>query len=426
LTEIENECHSFTKEEKVHGVRIELKDLRSKWFEEDVKRLLKFLSAMSPPAESDPNFQIHVETDEFAGLKGVINSDFLKMAVYTFEANLSKTGEMVYKFFVPYRKLKKETTAKLDDFCCGPINFKLFFYYREKSRLGSFGIKIDDVAEFRGRLDDFGGVKIYRDGIRLSGFGNPDDDWTGLDAWSRNDPSIIPSRNQIIATVNISSADNPDITETTTRENLIKNKSFQEMLRFVHDSIGVFAQMRGEFEQKRQPENVKKGNNYVKKARAKINANKQRQALLDFAGRYPQVFYKELEDEINLCYTTSLPNACLMLSRKMVENLLYEIIECKFPNKIHLRYIVAQGRAQDFSVLIDSIERNFNEFDKEQQDIIEKMVQLIKPFRRNANSTAHRVMDYLMTLDELDKLRIHHIIEYELQLIKKISNGKKT
>jgi hypothetical protein len=308
----------------------------------------------------------------------------------------------------------------LENFTCGPVNFKLYFYYREKSKLAAHGIKVQNIDDVKNVLDDYGGIKIYRDDIRLSGFGNPDDDWTGLDAWSRNNPSVIPSRHQIIATVRITSKDNPEITETTTRENLIRNQSFEDMRKFVHDAISVFAQMRGEFEQKRQPA-PKEGNAYVKRARENIKENKDRKELLDFTDKYPQVFYEKLEEETNLCYTTSLPNACLILSRKLVENLLYEIIETKFPKEIELRYIVTQGRAQDFSVLVNNIETRIKDFDREQQDLISKLLGLIKPFKRDANSTAHKVLDYLTTLDEVDKLKISHIVEMELQLLKKLN-----
>jgi hypothetical protein len=48
----------------------------------------------------------------------------------------------------------------------------------------------------------------------------------------------------------------------------------------------------------------------------KIKENKDRKALLDFSDRYPAlVFYRKLEEEINICYIASLPNASMVLSR---------------------------------------------------------------------------------------------------------------
>lgn len=419
LSTVSNSFYRFPKDPKIHGLQIQLSNLRHRWFEADVRRLLLFLKALSPPAESAAKFQITVDTDEFEQLKGIVDSDFLKKAVFVFDANLSKTGEMKYRLFVPSKEITREKTAKLEDFMCGPVHFKLYFYYREKSKLAAYKIEVPNIDDLKKILDGYGGIKIYRDGIRLSGFGNPDDDWLGLDAMSRNDPSVVPARNQIIATAEITSHENPEVVETTTRENLIRNQSFQDLLKFIRSSIGVFAQMRGEIEQKRQAA-PKEGKAYVKKAIDRIKENKERKELLDFSDKYPLVFYEKLEEEINLCYTSALPNAALVLSRKLVENLLYQILEYRFPKEIELRYIVAQGRAQDFSVLVNNLETRIKEFNREQQDLIEKLLQLIKPFKRDANSTAHKVMEYLDMLDELDKLKIPEIVEIELQLINKV------
>jgi hypothetical protein len=94
-------------------------------------------------------------------------------------------------------------------------------------------VRIDNTEDFKSMLNDYGCIKIYRNGIRISGFGNPEDDWIGLDALSLHDPTIIPSGNQIVAMVCINSCDNPNILETTTRENLIRNDSFVDMLNFI-------------------------------------------------------------------------------------------------------------------------------------------------------------------------------------------------
>ena len=419
IQDVPNNFSKFKKEPEEHGLQIQLLDLRYRWTEEHVKLLQTYLKALTPPALTAPHFTINFDSDEFAELKGVVDSDFLNKAVFKFEASLAKTGDIEYSLTAPTKKDTKVRTEKLFDFACGPIKIILYFYYRERSRMASYGINIGNIDDFKRILDDYGGIKIYRDGIRLSGFGNPGDDWTGLDTIARNDPTVFPGKNQVIATVEITSKDNPEITETTTRENLIRNRSFQDMLEFIHKSIAVFAQLRGEIEAKRQPIN-QKGQIFVKKAMDKIKENRDRKPLLDFVDRYPaQVFYKRLEEEINICYVASLPNASMMLSRKLVENLLYEILDCKFPRNPEIRFNTVKGRALDFSVLIDNFETKRNEFGPDIQEIIDKLLVLIKPFRRDANSKTHKVIEYLDTLDELDKHKVPEIVELELQILKK-------
>jgi len=419
VTDVQNDCFSFKKNRDIHGLRIELINLRHNWPEQNVKKLMLFLKALSPPTELTPNFQIEVKSDEFKQLTGLVDSSFLEKAVFIFDANLSKTGDKTYKFTGPSKKLTTTKNDKQDNFCCGPIDFKLYFFYKQKSQLANFGVRIDNTDDFKNMLNDYGGIKIYRDGIRISGFGNPEDDWVGLDALSLHDPTIIPSRNQVVAMVCINSCDNPNILETTTRENLIRNDSFVDMLNFIKESISVFSQMRAEFEQKRQPA-PKEGKSFIKRSVEKTKEIKERKELLDFTDKYPLVFYENLEQEINQCHYASLPNATLILSRKMVENLLYHLLEEKYPKEINLRYAVDQGRAHDFSVLMVNLESRLADFDREQQELIKKLLFFIKPFKRDANSTAHKVMEYLETIDELTKLKIPEIVEIELLLIKKV------
>ena len=419
IQQVKNSFFKFKKDPNAHGLQIHLTDLRKRWSEQEVKSLQSFLKALAPPAVSTPKFNIKVETDEFAELSGNIDSDFLNKAVLNFHASLAKTGEVKYSL-TSIKGDKKEKAEKIADFCCGPIEFKLWFYYREKKRMQSYGSTFKNFQDMLNIIDDYGGIKLYRDGIRLSGFGNPDDDWTGLDAL-RVDPTVNPAKNQIIASVEISSEDNPEITETTTRENLIKNKPFQDMLTFIHSAIAVFSDLRGEIEGKRQP-GPKNDSAFIKKAQERLKTNKNRKELLDFSGHYPTglTFYGKLEEELNICYLSSLPNATMILSRKMIENLVYEILYLKYPRAIELRYDIKKSRALDFSVLVDNIDVRKSDFVNEQQDSCLKLLELVKPFRTAANGKAHHIMDYIQTLDDLDKQKIPEIVDVALRLIENI------
>src|SRR6185437_8323525 len=260
------------------------------------------------------------------------------------------------------------------------------------------------IRGLKDTLENYGGIKIYRDKIRLSGFGSPEDDWLNLNNWSRNEPSVIPSTQQILSTVRISSTQNPEINDTAARENIIKNNSFQDLFEYVTDCIEVFGQMRAEIENKRQPA-PKTSGKYVDHAKKKSAESRKRKTLLDFSTEYPyKTFYKRLEDEINLCNSSSLPNATLMLSRKMVENLLYNILELKFPGKRNLWYRDTKhgGRSHDFSVLIENLDNNSSEFEQDERALIHHLLSSIESFRREANSTAHKVIEYLETMDEID------------------------
>lgn len=420
ISKISNKITKFNKEKNVHGFKIILEDIRKRWSVRDVEKLRQYIRSFMPPYIKEANFNVEILTDEFKDLAGKIDSSFLSNALFKFLVILDKTGDIEYKFKQKGKKRPATRKSKFkDDFKCGPMKFELYFYYRTKKKMKDYGINIKDIDTFRKILDDYGNIRIYRDNIRISGFGNPDDDWIGLDALSRNDPSVVPARNQIISSIHITDEENPEITDTTTRENLIKNDSFDDMYDFIREAIAVFAQMRGEVEQKRK-KTKSKGSRYVKKSRETLRKNINREPLLDFGKDYPWVFYENLEEEINLCYTNNLPNSTLILCRKVVENLLYNLFDYKFPKKVRLRYRVDQGRAEDFSVLLQNLEERIPDFEREHIDFIKKFLELVKPFRREANSTVHKVLEYLENIDELDALKIPEIIQLELELIRKV------
>ena|SRR3989442_4623769 len=130
------------------------------------------------------------------------------------------------------------------------------------------------------------------------------------------------------------------------------------------------------------------------------------QKLLSFV--YPQVFYKRLEDEINGAFSDPrLPNAVLVLSRKLIENLVYNILQYKLgPSKLEEYYDKQHRRPLDFGVLVGKLEEHKSEFDLDQQGAMGKFLEMVKPFKFEANAKTHNVMDYLKRMGELKKFEI--------------------
>ncbi len=146
--------------------------------------------------------------------------------------------------------------------------------------------------------------------------------------------------------------------------------------------------------------------------------------LLPFKGKYPIIFYDLLEDEINLAFSNlGLPNAVLVLSRKLIENLVYNLLEYRFKGPgIDLYYDTSQRRAHDFSILLDNLKKHRSEFEPDQQEHIDRFLKILSDtdFRREANSKAHKVMEYLGSMREISKLKIREMTQILLQLIDRV------
>jgi len=128
-----------------------------------------------------------------------------------------------------------------------------------------------------------------------------------------------------------------------------------------------------------------------------------------------------LEDEINTAYSNpALPNAVLLLSRKLIENLVYNLLENRFSGiQTDLYYNTGQMRAHDFSVLLDNLKKHKSDLASDQQESIERFLKIMDEtkFRREANSATHKVMEYLDSMREIQKFKIPHMAQILLHLI---------
>jgi len=156
--------------------------------------------------------------------------------------------------------------------------------------------------------------------------------------------------------------------------------------------------------------------------RINVKETKITRKLINFKGKYPMIFFDGLEDEINLAYNIpKLPNATLLLTRKLIENLVYCLLEYKFQGTdITIYYNTRRRMAQDFKTLLDNLKTHKEDFEADQIEWIEKFLELAKPFRKEANKKTHKIMEYLDNMDQLKALKINDMVQILLKLIDKV------
>lgn len=125
-----------------------------------------------------------------------------------------------------------------------------------------------------------------------------------------------------------------------------------------------------------------------------IDANEERE------GRFIDIddtevngqFYPSLVYEINLCYRVKADEACVVLARKLVENLLIDILKRHFGMaEIDLFYNTEHKRHRGLGTLIKEFSEHSEEFDQyttaRQSDIIESM----KSIKYSGDASAHSI-----------------------------------
>jgi signal transduction histidine kinase len=85
---------------------------------------------------------------------------------------------------------------------------------------------------------EYGGIRIYRDGFRVLPYGEPRDDWLRLAADTGRRSLLVPANNHnFFGQVELSSAENVLLEDTSSREGLIENDAYGELAEFVRSGV---------------------------------------------------------------------------------------------------------------------------------------------------------------------------------------------
>lgn len=90
---------------------------------------------------------------------------------------------------------------------------------------------------------------------------------------------------------------------------------------------------------------------------------------------FNDIFYNELRDEINVAYKMRLFTSVMLLSRKLFENHIIEILRIKYPPNVssylEFYFIKNEGRFQNFTTLLKNIEDRKGDFTVDEHIITE-------------------------------------------------------
>lgn len=99
----------------------------------------------------------------------------------------------------------------------GPFDFKLYWFNRSIQRKDK---STGEYQALRNLLDQWMGIRLYRDGFRVYPYGTEDDDWLELDKTALKSKGYALNRIQLIGQVEIGRLPNPELLDQTNREGL--------------------------------------------------------------------------------------------------------------------------------------------------------------------------------------------------------------
>lgn len=177
----------------------------------------------------------------------------------------AKKGHAAYRLF----PLRPSAFKRLGNFKCE------MYWYNRRTMLAIEGLT-DSMQATRDAIANWsGGPMLYRYGFRILPFGDPDDDWLGLDEIAFRESGFKLNRQQLIGRVSLVTPHN-ELTEKTDREGLIESDPYNALRRIL--MWVVHNEMRGlineadkiEFIQRREAERETRS---VYKIKARVDAS---------------------------------------------------------------------------------------------------------------------------------------------------------
>lgn len=144
------------------------------------------------------------------------------------------------------------------------------------------------------------------------------------------------------------------------------------------------------------------------KSKKKDNMREQIKNIIQF--ETADHFLKKHVVEINRAYTNRCYTCVFVLSRKVLENLIIEILKTKYPANRDLYFDTSKGRNQDFSVVLDNLFKKRSEFGDDKKKAIERLHQKLKPFKNDANDKVHSLYHIVESAQEVDDWNLDSII----------------
>ena len=135
-------------------------------------------------------------------------------------------------------------------------------------------------------------------------------------------------------------------------------------------------------------------------------------------------FVKEHIKELSRAYYSKCYTAVFILFRKIVENLIIDILKAKFPSRFDLIFNNVLHRYHDFSVVLENLYKERNAFTHDAKNAIERLNQLVNPFKKDANDKAHSWFHIVKSPSEIENLQLQSIVELIIFLEKEVGIRK--
>jgi signal transduction histidine kinase len=236
------------------GTVISISNLRKPWERGIAREVKRSITSLISPFDSKDSFKPKFEVlDKPGWFDGLLKwEDVQDYSLFHFKIVLSKDSIVGFDYeFTPWSTMPKlqgrnvgindklveifktlkykdenndEVTLSIDKYKIGQIVFEGYIF-----DLDSFILRlgVSDKKGFKDYLKTNGGIRVFRDGLRVYDYGEPENDWLGLDYRRFQQPTKAISNNLILGAIYLNRKDSSDLEEKTNREGFVDNSAYK-------------------------------------------------------------------------------------------------------------------------------------------------------------------------------------------------------
>jgi signal transduction histidine kinase len=244
LTEIANPYWTEEALKSEQGTLLRIEGLYDPWGEAPKQRVRRSILLLQPPfpvarsragkSKADPGFRVEMYVDGDLDERDIDYGDFLKSGTAHVVASVGRGGKLKVAVKSEHLGLDESETLGQTFRKVGPLKLEASYFVFKKDALAGTTVRLAQAM-----AKEFAGIRLYRDEMRVMPYGEPENDWLGLEKLqgSRSGTLVPVANRNWFGQVSIARAANPDLRDTSSREGLVENQAFDELRTAVSEAL---------------------------------------------------------------------------------------------------------------------------------------------------------------------------------------------
>ena len=251
------------------GTFIKITDLKTTWNKRQLREIYRAVNSLNSPfdvANKEFKAVIRSNTDVFKGLPDY--KDIKNAALYFAKCKIENDKIIKFKYeFKPWSSLaqiqdkriktikdfdefqlklskskgRKPIALDLSVYKIGPIEFEIAIFDFDSQIFNYVNVEKKSVKNY---LKENGGIRVYRDGIRVYDYGEKENDWLGIDLKRVHHVGGNISNHIVIGAVKLDRIKSKDLKEKTNREGFVENEAYQAFADAVNYALDLIVSER--------------------------------------------------------------------------------------------------------------------------------------------------------------------------------------